>query len=63
MKRRIWIGGITIITIIGCIFIYLQYILLDKNKDLIQKEGYFLGKKTSISKEELENSKSLSNIF
>ena len=58
MKRRIWIGGITIITIIGCIFIYLQYTLLDKNKDLIQKEGYFLSKKTSISKEELENSKS-----
>ncbi len=58
MKQRIWIGGITIITIIGCIFIYLQYTLLDKNKDLIQEEGYFLSKKTSISKEELENSKS-----
>lgn len=58
MKQRIWIGGITIIAIIGCIFIYLQYTLLDKNKDLIQEEGYFLSKKTSISKEELENSKS-----
>lgn len=58
MKRRIWIGGVTIIAIIGCIFIYLQYTTLDLNEDIVQKEGYFLSKKTSISKEELENSKS-----
>ncbi len=58
MKRHIWISSVTILILIGWIFIYLQYTSLDLNKDVVQKEGYFLSEKTSVSKEELENSKS-----
>ena len=57
MKRHIGINSLIIIIIIvsSSLFLYLFY--LNSNKDEVQKEGYFISEKTSISKEELKNSK------